>query len=310
MDISIVVPVYNEQGNIFPLYKELKKALGKLGKQNEIIYVNDGSTDDSCRQIEEIKKKDKSVKLISFYKNFGQTAAFDAGIKRAKGKIIVTIDSDRQNDPKDIIPLVAKLDQGFDAVCGWRKKRHDLFSKRFFSYLANYFRRKLTSDSIHDSGCSLRVYKRKVFSDVDLYGEMHRFIPIILSMKGYKIAELEVTHRTRKVGKSKYGPLRLVKGLLDFMFILFLLRFSSRPLHIFGSIGILTFSLGFAISVYLTFIKLYFGEKLSDRPLLILAVLLIIIGIQFFIFGILAEILIRIYYKTHNLKPYRIKKSI
>lgn len=306
--LSIVIPIFNEEKNIDPLYKELAFLEKKTSFNLEFIFIDDGSQDQSKELLLKLQKKDKRVKLIEFTRNFGQTAAFDAGIKTAKGEIIATIDADLQNDPGDIPKLLDKLNQSYDVVCGWRKKRKDSLGKKLFSYLANKLRRSLTGERIHDSGCSLRVYKRHVFEDVDLYGEMHRFIPAILLLKGYKIAEVPVNHKERRYGRSKYGVRRLFKGLFDLFFIVFLLRFASRPLHVFGSIGGLTFIIGFVVGGYLTVLKIFYGASLSQRPLLILSVLLMVLGAQFFIFGILAEILIRIYFKTHKMRPYTVKK--
>lgn len=307
--ISVVIPVYNEEKNLRSLFDEIKGNLKSPLNLSELIFVDDGSSDDSLRVLRSLGIKDKRIKIIEFTRNFGQTAAFDAGIKKAKGEIIVTLDADLQNDSADIPKLLDKLDGGFDVVCGWRADRKDRVEKRLFSFLANLLRRKLTGEDIHDSGCSLRVYKKQVFGGIDLYGEMHRFIPAMLSLKGYKIGEVQVNHRRRKFGKSKYGFTRLIKGLFDLFFIVFLLRFSAKPLHIFGSIGALTFLGGFAAGLYLTVTKVFFGMSLSNRPLLILSVLLMVIGVQFFIFGILAEVLIRIYYKTHSFTPYNIRSS-
>lgn len=307
--LTIVIPVYNEVRNLRPLYQELDSLSKKLQFTLEIIFVNDGSTDDSSKQLSEIQRNDKRVKVIELSRNFGQSAALDAGIKQASGEVIATLDADLQNDPADIPRLLAILTSGYDVVVGWRKNRQDPIEKRFFSVLANFLRKKLTGETIHDSGCTLRVYKKETIHDLDLYGELHRFIPAILSWRGYKIAEEEVYHRERLYGKSKYGTGRLIKGFLDLLFVVFLLRYSSRPLHIFGGIGILTFSLGFLIGLYLSFLKLFYAATLSNRPLLILSVLLMVLGVQFFVFGIMAELLIRIYFKTHLLKPYIIRKQ-
>lgn len=305
--ISVVIPVFNEEKNVASLFEELRQVSTKIPQSFEFIFIDDGSTDLSLAKLKEIKKKDKRVKIIEFTKNFGQTAAFDAGFKKAAGDIVVTIDADLQNDPVDIPLLLKQLNKNFDVAIGWRKKRQDTFSKRFFSTLANFLRKKLTGETIHDSGCSLRAYRREVLKEIDLYGEMHRFIPSILYLMGYKIAEVSVNHRPRKYGKTKYGLSRLFKGLFDLTLVVFLLRFSSRPLHVFGTIGGGTFILGFIMGSYLSFIKFFFGATLSNRPLLILSVLLMVLGVQFFIFGILAEIMIRIYFKTHHIRPYTIK---
>lgn len=306
--LSIIIPAYNEEKNIQPLYEELVLLEKKIHFSLEVIFVDDGSEDKGREIVLKLQRKDKRVKLIEFTKNFGQAAGFDAGIKLAKGEVIATMDADLQNHPLDIPALLEKLNEGYDVVCGWRRKRKDKIGKKLFSFLANVLRRGLTGEKIHDSGCSLRVYKRYVFEGIDLYGEMHRFIPAIFSLKGYKIAEVSVNHRERKYGQSKYGVKRLFKGLFDLFFIVFLLRFSSRPLHVFGSIGALTFITGFVTGSYLAILKIFYGATLSSRPLLTLSVLLMVLGAQFFIFGILAEILIRIYYKTHSMRPYTIKK--
>lgn len=306
--LSVVIPFYNEKDNINNLYGEFN-LLGKSFNNNlEIIFINDGSTDDTLKMLTVLQAKDQRIKLINFAKNFGQTAAFDAGIKLSTAPYIVTMDGDLQNDPGDIPKLLNEIEKGFDVVCGWRKERFDSFSKKIFSLLANFLRKSLTSESIHDSGCSLRIYRKKVFEGTDLYGEMHRFIPAILEMKGFKIGEIEVNHRNRKFGKSKYGFSRLFKGFVDLMFIIFLTKYANRPLHLFGAVGALTFISGFTTGLYLTVLKFLFHESLSNRPLLILSVLLMILGVQFFIFGILAEIMIRIYYKTHQMTPYTVKQ--
>jgi glycosyltransferase involved in cell wall biosynthesis len=290
--LTIVVPIYNEKDNLVPLYGEFNELKKKLPFSLEIIFVDDGSNDGSNQ----------------LSRNFGQSAALDAGIKQASGEVIATMDADLQNDPLDIPRLMQILSQEYDVVVGWRKERRDPPEKRIFSLLANFLRRKLTGETIHDSGCTLRLYKKEALADLDLYGEMHRFIPAILSWRGYKIAEAEVHHRKRLSGKSKYGTARLIKGFLDLLFVVFLLRYSSRPFHIFGSMGLVIFSLGFIIGGYLSFIKLFYAATLSNRPLLILGVLLMVLGVQFFVFGIMAEILIRIYFKVHSLRPYIIHK--
>lgn len=307
--LSIVVPVYNEEENLPLLFKELDDFSKTISFSLEIIFVDDGSTDGSYNKLEEIRQEDKRVKIIAFTKNFGQSAAIDSGIKVASGDAVVTLDADLQNDPHDIPLLLSELSKGYDVVVGRRKNRQDPLEKRLFSFLANALRRKLTNEMIHDSGCTLRIYKKTVLRDLDLYGEMHRFIPAILSLKGYRITEVPVHHRKRLYGRSKYGIARLVKGFLDLLFVVFLLRYSSRPLHIFGGIGVVTFLLGFVLGLYLSFIKLFYAASLSNRPLLILSVLLMVLGTQFFVFGIMAELLIRIYFKTHLSKPYIIRQQ-
>jgi len=310
MDISIVIPAYNEERNIEPLYFQLKKVLGKLNKTYEIIFVDDGSTDKTFDVLKNLRNKDKQLKVVSFTRNFGQTAAWDAGIKQSKGDHIITLDADLQNDPSDIPPLIKKINEGYDVVSGWRVNRKDPLSKKVFSLLANFLRIILIKEKIHDSGCSLKIYKKECFKNIDLQGEMHRFITGILSLNGFKVGEIKVKHNPRRMEKTKYGSKRLFKGFLDLIMVTFLTKYSSRPIHLFGGLGLLTFFLGFIIGLYLTVMKLFYGTSLSNRPLLILGVLLILLGTQFIIFGILAEILMRIYSKVQDTKPYIIKEIL
>lgn len=308
INISVIIPVYNEEKNIPILYNKLIGVLNRLNKAYEIIFVDDGSTDKSCETICSLCKKDSRVKVVQLRKNFGQTAALDAGIKNSAGDYIITMDADLQNDPEDIAPLLEKLKEGYDVVSGWRYERKDPILKRLFSFFANFLRRHLLNDKIHDSGCTLKVYKRECLMDLDMYGEMHRYITGVLSISGYKIGELKVKHHPRKFGKTKYGYKRILKGFLDLFFIAFLTRYFSRPLHLFGGIGIFILVPGLVIGCYLALMKFIYNISLSNRPLLILSVLMVILGTQFMIFGILAEILVRVYYKTHNIKPYTRKK--
>lgn len=310
-ELSLIIPVLNEEKNIGVLYKNIVDSLKKGGISYEIIFVDDGSTDNSYNLLAKLHKSDKRVKVIRFAGNFGQTSAWDAGINAAKGRYLVTMDSDLQNDPSDIPRLLNAIkNSNYDAISGWRTNRKDSFPKKFFSIFANFLRKSITKEKIHDSGCSLKIYKRECFDNVDLYGETHRYITGILSLDGLSIGEMKVRHNPRKYGKTKYGAARLLKGSLDLLFVAFMAKYSSRPLHIFGGLGILTFMLGIAIDFYLITLKFVYGQSLANRPLLILGVLLLILGIQFIFFGILAEILMRVYYKTHNKKPYVIKRVL
>jgi len=309
--LSLIIPVLNEEKNIGILYASIVNSLKKVKIAYEIIFIDDGSTDSSYNLIARLHKRDKRVKAIKFAGNYGQTPAWDAGIKAAKGRYILTMDSDLQNDSQDIPRMLNAIkNSSYDVISGWRSSRKDTFSKRSFSIFANFLRKAITKEKIHDSGCSLKIYKRECFDNVDLYGETHRYITGILSLEGLSIGEIKVQHNPRKHGKTKYGAARLLKGSLDLLFVAFMTKYSSRPLHIFGSMGIVIFLMGAAIGLYLTILKFTYGEILSERPLLILGVLLLILGIQFIFFGILAEILMRIYYKTHNKKPYTIKKVL
>lgn len=308
-DLSIVIPAYNEEKNIIPLYKEITGVLKKLNRDYEIIFVDDGSKDRTFTLIESVTKKDKKVKVIKFRKNFGQTAALDAGFKNSKGKIIIAMDADLQNDPNDIPRLLNKIAEGYDVVSGWRYKRKDGFFKNSFSRIAHLLRALITKEKIHDSGCTLKAYKKECFKDLDLYGEMHRFIPSILSWKGFKIGEIKVNHRKRKYGKTKYGLMRLIKGLLDLIVLKFWMQYSARPIHLFGGAGILSLLLGFLIGTYLIIVRTIYKTPLYNRPLLLLVILLIVLGIQLFALGLLADIMVKNYYKKGG-KYYKIEKEL
>ncbi len=307
VDISVVLPVYNEEKNIEILYHELVLVLDKLDKNYEIIFVDDKSMDKSSKIIEEISKKDNNIKLIRFRKNFGQTAALDAGIKNSLGKIIITMDSDLQNDPRDIPNLIKELSRGYDVVSGWRYNRKDNFSKRVLSRGANILRKLIINDTITDSGCTLKAYRRECFKDLKLYGEMHRFIPALLSLNGFKISEMKVNHRKRKFGKTNYTFKRTLNGFLDMILLKFWMKYSTKPIHLFGGLGILSGISGFLIGIYLTYIKLINGEAIANRPLLVLSALLIVSGLILLVFGLLADILVKIYYKDKE--SYSIMKS-
>ncbi|MFH1770970.1 MAG: glycosyltransferase family 2 protein [archaeon] len=308
IEISVVVPAYNEEENIFPMYKAVTEVLGPLGKPYEIIYVDDGSTDRTVEELKKVCAKDKHVKAVIFRKNFGQTAAMDAGFKQAQGRVIFPMDADLQNDPKDIPRLLKKLDEGYDVVSGWRKNRRDTFFKKFVSRGANLLRKLIINDKIHDSGCTLKAYKKKCFEGITLYGEMHRFIPAILEWKGYKVTELVVRHHSRKYGQTKYGMKRTIKGFLDMLVMKFWMQYSTRPIHLFGSSGLLMTFFGILIGAYLAFIKIFFGASIGNRPLLILSVLLMVLGVQLIMFGFLADILVKVYYR--DVPNYSVEKVI
>ncbi len=303
-ELSVVVPLYNEEGNVKELHRKIKEACESLGKSYEIIFIDDGSKDKTVSETEGLTP----LKLIQFRKNFGQTAAFDAGIKNANGEIIITMDGDLQNDPADIRLLLSEISQGFDVVSGWRFDRKDTFSKRFFSRTANLLRKILIQDKIHDSGCSLKAYKRECFQDVDLFGEMHRFIPAILELEGYKVGEVKVSHHPRIHGKTKYNWKRGVKGFVDMISIWFWRKYSNRPLHLFGGSGIVLSLLGIAVLAWMLIEKIFFGTSLSEKIWPLVGVFLIMIGIQLFVFGLLADIMVKNYYKNQGHMNYKIKK--
>jgi len=307
MFVSIVVPLYNEEENIDPLYKAIKSVMDKEGKDYEILFVDDGSTDRTPQILEQFAKKDIKVRPLIFRRNFGQTAAFAAGFDHARGDVIVTMDGDLQNDPKDI-PKMLSLIGEYDIVSGWRRHRKDSFlSRRLPSMIANYLISKVTGVRLHDYGCSLKAYKAEVVKNINLYGEMHRFIPAVASWYGVRITEVEVTHHPRRYGRSKYGISRTLKVFLDLITVKFLQSFSTKPLQAFGPIGLLCGLIGFAISLYLTIVKLS-GQNIGGRPLLLLGVLLIIVGIQLIVMGLLGEMLVRVYHESQRKPIYVLKK--
>lgn len=308
MDISVVIPVYDEEANVAVLYEELKKVLARLNRKYEIIFVDDGSTDGTFDKLLKLKSKDSNVKILKFRRNFGQTAALDAGFKSAKGDIIISMDADLQNDPADIPKLLDRMKEGFDAVSGWRYKRKDPLSKKLFSKAANIFRKMVTGETIHDSGCTLKAYKKECFNDLNLFGEMHRYIPALLMWKGFKIGEVKVNHRPRTHGKTKYRMSRIFRGALDLLVVVFWQRYSTRPIHLFGGLGILSMLAGIISGAYLTIMKFAYGASIANRPLLLLTILLILLGVQFIVFGFLADILIKVYYKDS--RNYSIEKII
>ena len=304
--VSIIVPVLNEEGNIATLHKEIKNVCEKNKYIYEIIIVDDGSRD----RTPEIVKRLYPVKFIRMRKNFGQTAAMDAGIKNAKYEYLITIDGDRQNDPHDIPNLINYLEKNdLDVVAGWRKKRKDIFFKRFISLGAHYLRSMIVKDGIHDSGCSLKVFKKECFEHLTLFGEMHRFIPALLKIKGFNIGEIVVNHRPRVAGKTKYNWKRAIKGLTDMIAVWFWNKYSARPLHLMGGLGFLFLSVGIlsgAATVYL-FIK---GSNLSNTVFPLLTAFLMITGIQFFVSGLISDMLSKNYYSSVKDPAYSIKEII
>jgi len=305
-EISVVVPLYNEEGNVRQLHAKILSACQELKKSFEIIYIDDGSCDKTMENCQKLTL----LKLIKFRRDYGQTAAFDAGIKNATGNIIITMDGDLQNDPADIKLLLAEMEKGYDIVSGWRFNRKDNFSKKFFSRGANILRKILIHDKIHDSGCSLKAYKKECFKDVDLFGEMHRFIPALLELQGYKVGEVKVSHHPRVSGVTKYNWKRGMKGFVDMVSIWFWGKYSNRPLHLFGGSGIVLSLAGFGILTWMAIGKIFFAMSLSQKIWPLMGVFFIMIGIQLFIFGLLADILIKNYYKNQNRMNYSIKEII
>ena len=312
-EISILIPLYNEEENIVLLYKRIKQALLGLKKAHEIIFIDDGSSDNGLLRLKEIQKKDGSVRIIVFRRNFGQSAAISAGFLNSRGKILIVMDADLQNDPSDIRRLLKKIGEGYDVVSGWRYAREDSIFKILSSKISNWMHRKMTGLKIHDSGCSLKAYTRDSVKDLELYGEMHRYIRALIAVKGFNIGEIKVEHHFRKHGKSKYGSSRLIRGFLDLMYIHFLTKYSSRPLHFFGYIGIVPIILGIVIGAAKSAqqaAQFFSGVQVVASPLLLFSVFLIIVGILFIIFGFLAEMIIRMQNQNVKGKNYSIKEII
>jgi glycosyltransferase involved in cell wall biosynthesis len=304
--LSIVIPVFNEEANIGPLHQEVAEVCRREGFEFEVIIVDDGSTD----RTGEVARSLSPVRFIRFRRNFGQTAAMDAGIKHATGSLIITMDGDRQNDPADIPKLISYLNEhDLDVVSGWRKNRKDSFMKHFVSRGANLLRKMIINDGIHDSGCSLKAYRTECFEGINLYGEMHRFIPALLKIRGFRIGEMEVNHRPRTAGKTKYNWKRAMKGFIDMLAIRFWTRFSTRPLHLFGTLGILFIAVSLITGVF-TFIDFLEGMEISDTALPILTTFLFLGGLQMFFTGLISDILMRNYHESGD-KPgyYNIKET-
>ncbi len=310
MEISIVVPIYNEESNIPILHQELVTVLGQLGKSFEILFINDGSQDQSLLRLTELAQKDARIKVISFARNFGQTAAMSAGFQYASGKIVLPFDGDLQNDPADIPVILAKLEEGFDVVSCWRRDRKDRWlSRRVPSILANRLISMVSGVHLHDYGCTLKAYRKEILQHVRLYGEMHRFIPIYAYWAGAKVTEIAVNHRPRRFGKSKYGLMRTVKVLLDLITVRFLGSYSTKPMYLFGGIGSLLCLGGFFFSVVTLWQKFADSVKAHRNPLLLLAVFLFLVGVQFILIGLVAELLIRIYYESQGKSAFIVRQT-
>ena len=309
--LSIVIPVLNEAENIELLLFQLKAVLDSIDKTSEIILVDDGSTDSSFEILERLQKSDDRLRVIRFRRNFGQSAAFSAGFDFAQGNIIITLDADLQNDPKDIPKLIQKLEEGYDVVSGWRVDRKDRFlTRRLPSIVANFIISIITGVKLHDYGCSLKAYRREIVKNIKLYAEMHRFIPALASWMGIKVSEVPVNHAPRIAGKSKYGFMRTIRVILDLLTVKFLLGYSTRPIQIFGLLGAISFALGIILGVYLSMVKLLFAQPLRDRPLLLLSILLIIFGVQLITMGLLGELVVRNYYESQNKPTYMIREIL
>jgi glycosyltransferase involved in cell wall biosynthesis len=310
-ELTVVIPLYNEAENVEPLYAELSAALADTGRSYEVLVVDDGSRDDSFARLKAVHERDACWRIIRFRRNFGQTAGFSAGFDAARGAVVITSDADLQNDPRDIPKLLAKMDEGYDIVSGWRMNRKEPFlSRRLPSMVANRMISGVTGVALHDYGCSLKAYRNEVIKNVHLYGELHRFIPALASWMGVTVAEVPVNDRPRRFGKSKYGISRTLRVLLDLITVRFMLGYSNRPLQVFGRLGLLSVGLGILFGIYLTFVKLLLGQNIGSRPLLLLAVLLLILGIQMISMGLLGEMITRTYHEVQNKPIYVIREQL
>ena len=308
LDLSIVLPVFNEEDNIEALHEEIIVVLDQLKLTAEVIYVDDGSDDDTLPKLKALQQNDSRVVVAEFRRNFGQTAAMVAGFDLARGEIVISMDADRQNDPADIPRFIEKMEEGYDLVSGWRFDRQDGFLlRRLPSQLANRLISYTTDVKLHDYGCSLKAFRFDVVKQISLYGEMHRFIPAIASWVGVRIAEIKVNHRARVAGVSKYGISRTFRVILDLITVKFLLSYSSRPLQFFGSIGMFSSVMGTGIAFWMTIQKIFFDVAMSGRPLLLFSILLIFIGLQFITFGLLAELMTRTYHEAQDKPIYNIR---
>lgn len=309
-ELSLFLPVLDEEENLRPMHAKISAALDALGKTAEVIFVDDGSTDKSLEILKEIASEDARVRVIILRRNYGQTAAMSAGIDAAKGEILIPMDADLQNDPADIKRLLDKLDEGYDVVSGWRKNRQDkLFSRKIPSQIANRIISWIGGVPLHDYGCSLKAYRRDVIQDVKLYGEMHRFIPIYASWAGARVTEIPVDHHARTMGKSKYGISRTVKVVFDLMTIKFMASYGTKPIYVFGTFGVIAFLLSMIAGVWAVVLKLY-GTSFILTPLPVITVVMLAISMQFFLMGLLAELLVRTYHESQDKAIYTVRERI
>ena len=310
-ELSVIIPVYNEAGNVELLYDKLIVSLAEIGKTWEVIFIDDGSSDQSYAELESLTILDPRVKVVRFVRNFGQTAALAAGIDHADGQIIIPMDADLQNDPADIKQLLAKLDEGFDVVSGWRKNRQDaLLSRLIPSWIANKIISSISGVRLHDYGCSLKAYRREVIKNIRLYGEMHRFVPIYASWQGASVAEIPVNHYARQVGQSKYGLSRTFKVVLDLITVKFISSYFTKPIYVFGSAGIISMGIAFASFVWMVILKYGYDTTFIETPLPVLIAMFSMLGVQFVLMGLLAEILMRTYHESQGKRTYIVKNRL
>lgn len=310
MKISVVIPAHNEEENVHILYEELIGVLKSIGHEYRIIFVDDGSTDGTFEILKEISGNDDHVTVIQLSRKFGQTAAMCAGFEQCDGDVVVTLDADRQNDPADIPKFLNRLAEGYDVVSGWRKKRQDPFLRRFVSVIANKLIAIITGVKIHDNGCMLRAIRYEYVRGLLMYGEMHRFFTTLLYWRGARIAEEIVNHRPRIAGKSKYGFERILKVIFDLFVVKFLMSFSDKPVYFFGSIGMISFSSALLVVAYLIYSKLMYGQYMIQSPLLLLAAMLVIVSTQLILMGLLAELIVRVFYTSGKIRQYTIRQIL
>lgn len=310
-ELSIFLPVYNEEPNLLPLHAKLDEALKILGKSAEIIYVDDGSSDGSLKILRDLAQLDSRVRVVALKRNYGQTAAMAAGIDAAQGSVLIPMDADLQNDPADIVRLLEKLNQGYDVVSGWRKNRQDkVITRKIPSMIANRLISWIGGVPLHDYGCTLKAYRLESLESVRLYGEMHRFIPILASWEGARVAEIPVAHHARTMGKSKYGLSRTFKVVFDLMTIKFMASYQTKPIYIFGTFGMLAFLVSLLAGLYAVFLKLFHKADFVQTPLPILAIVMFAVAIQFLLMGMLAEMLVRTYHESQSKSIYAVREKI
>lgn len=310
-EVSVFLPVYNEEPNLRPLHAKLDAALKSLGRSAEIVYVDDGSNDDSLKILREIAAMDPRVRVVALRRNYGQTAAMAAGIDAARGKVLIPMDADLQNDPADIERLLNKLDEGYDVVSGWRKNRKDkMVTRKIPSMIANRLISWIGGVPLHDYGCSLKAYRRESLQDVRLYGEMHRFIPIYASWAGARVTEIPVEHHARTMGKSKYGLSRTLKVVFDLMTIKFMASYQTKPIYVFGSFGMLAFAISLFAGLYAVFLKIFHKADFVQTPLPVLTIVMFAVGVQFLLMGLLAEMLVRTYHESQAKAIYAVRERL
>ena len=310
-DVSVFLPVFNEEPNLLPLQAKLHEALKKLGRSAEIVYVDDGSTDGSLTILRQLAQLDPRVRVVALRRNYGQTAAMSAGIDAARGKVLIPMDADLQNDPADIARLLDKLDEGYDVVSGWRKNRKDkMFTRKIPSMLANRLISWIGGVPLHDYGCSLKAYRRESLQDVRLYGEMHRFIPIYAAWAGARVTEIPVEHHARTMGKSKYGLSRTLKVVFDLMTIKFMASYQTKPIYVFGSFGMLAFAISLLSGLYAVFLKIVHRADFVQTPLPILSIVMFAVAVQFVLMGLLAEMLVRTYHESQAKAIYAVRERL